>query len=276
MNDISTYVPSTQPEWVERLAKVGLIAKGIVYCLIGVLAFMAALELGNTSTSSADQSGVFKFIGQQSFGRIMLGIIAIGLLSYSLWRLIQAVKDTKNEGTDAKGIGQRLLYAFRGLVYLALAFTAAKIALGGGSSSNSNSNESMVSQLLQQPYGQWLVGFVAVAIAIAAFHQFYLAFSDAYKKKVQAAGLKHETETFMIKFGKFGYIARGVVWLILSYFFLQAALQSDAQEAGGTSSAFRFLEQSSYGSVLLVAVALGMICYGLFMFMQAKYPGTDR
>lgn len=275
MNDISNYVPSARPEWVEQLAKAGLIAKGIVYCLIGVLAFMAALELGSTSTSSADQSGVFKFIVEQTFGKILLGIVALGLLCYSLWRLIQAIQDTKHKGTDAKGVGQRLLYAFRGLVYGALAFTAAKVALGG-SSSNNNSNESLVGQLLQQPYGQWLVGIVAVGIAIAAIQQFYLAFSDEYKKTVQSAGLKHETETFMIKFGKIGYIARGVVWLILSYFFLRAALQSDAQEAGGTASAFKFLEQSSYGSILLGAVAFGMICYGLFMFMQAKYPGTDR
>lgn len=275
MNDISTYVPSARPEWVERLAKAGLIAKGIVYCLIGILAFMAALELGSTSTSSANQSGVFNFIAEQTFGKILLGVIALGLLCYSLWRLIQAIKDTKNKGTDAKGISQRFMYAFRGLVYAALAFTAAKIAIGEGSS-NSNSNESFVSQLLQQPYGQWLVGVVAVVIAIAAFYQFYLALSDEYKKTVESAGLKHETEDFMIKFGKFGYIARGVVWLILSYFFLRAALQSDAQEAGGTSSAFRFLEQSSYGSILLGAVSLGLICYGLFLFMQAKYPGTDR
>lgn len=275
MNDISSYAPSTNPEWVERLAKAGLIAKGIVYCLIGVLAFMAALELGSNSTSSADQTGVFRFIGQQTYGKILLGIVALGLLCYSLWRLIQAIKDTKHEGSDAKGIGKRLSYAFRGLIYGALAFTAAKIALGSGSSS-SNSKESLTSQILQQPYGQWLVGIIAVGIAIAGFYQLYLAFSDEYKKTVESAGLKSETESFMIKFGKFGYMARGVVWLILSYFFLRAALQSDAQEAGGTASAFRFLENSSYGSILLGAVALGLICYGLFMFMQAKYPGTDR
>lgn len=274
MNDLSSYVSTPKPEWVERLAKVGLIAKGIVYCLIGVLAFMAAMELGKNSTDEADQTGVFRFIGEQAFGRVLLGIVVIGLLCYSLWRLIQAVKDTEAKGSDAKGIGYRITYGFRALFYGILAFTAAKVALGG--TTDDGSEQTYTSELLQQPFGPWMVGAVAVGIALTAIYQFYLGFSEKYRKTVEAAGLKDETETFMIRFGKFGFIARGVVWIILSYMFLRAALDSDAQEAGGTSSAFQFLENSAYGSILLGAVALGLVCYGLFMFMQAKYPGTDR
>ena len=75
----------------------------------------------------------------------------------------------------------------------------------------------------------------------------------------------------MIRAGKFGYVARGIVWIIIGYLFMQAALHSNPQEAGGTGSAFQFLEEASYGPFLLGAVAIGLFCYGVFMFMRAKY-----
>ena len=83
--------------------------------------------------------------------------------------------------------------------------------------------------------------------------------------------LKHELEEKMIKAGKFGYMARGVVWFLVGWLFIKAAMENNSQEAGGTGSAFQFLENSSYGSFLLGAVALGLICYGVFMFMRARY-----
>ncbi|WP_262887490.1 DUF1206 domain-containing protein [Pontibacter fetidus] len=253
------------------MARFGLTAKGIVYCLVGILAFMAAFELGGKSEQSSDKSGVFQFILEQNFGRVLLAIVAIGLLCYTVWRFLQAFKDTENKGDNPKGIGVRIRYAFSGFVYGALAFYAAKLVLGNGGGGNGDSRETVAKELLQQPFGQWLVGIVAVGTALAGLHQIYLALSDKYKKHVQSAGLKHEAEAMMIRAGKIGYIARGIVWLIIAYFFLRAALHANPNEAGGSGSAFAFLESSSYGSYMLGAVAIGLLFYGIFMFMRARY-----
>ncbi|MBB6610352.1 DUF1206 domain-containing protein [Pontibacter sp. Tf4] len=250
------------------MARFGLTAKGVVYCLVGILAFMAAFELGGKSTENSDKTGVFQFVMEQSFGKVLLALIAVGLLCYTLWRLIQAIKDPSQ---SAKGIGKRLRYAFSGIVYGGLAFYAAKLVLGSGSGGNSDTRETVARELLQQPFGQWLVGIVAAGTVIAGIYQIYLGVSDKYKKNVQEAGLKHEVESTMIRAGKIGYVARGIVWIIIGYLFLRAALQSDPEEAGGSGSAFTFLENSSYGSFLLGAVALGLICYGVFMFMRARH-----
>ncbi|WP_347158791.1 DUF1206 domain-containing protein [Pontibacter chitinilyticus] len=272
MTTISSHVPSPPPEWVKNLARIGLIAKGVVYCLVGILAFMAAFELGGKSEKNAGKKGVFQFILEQPFGQVLLGIVAFGLFCYCIWRLIEAIKDTERKGNDAKGISVRLRYAFSGLVYGALAFYAAKLVLGsGGSSSGGGSRETLARQLLQQPFGQWLVGILAVGTALAGLYQIYLGLSDKYKKKVQEAGVAHEHEALMIKAGKIGYVARGIVWLVIGYLFLKAALQANANQAGGSDSAFKWLESAWYGSYLLGAVALGLICYGVFMFMRAKY-----
>ncbi|MBF9255548.1 DUF1206 domain-containing protein [Pontibacter sp. 172403-2] len=277
MADIAAHVPAPPPKWVKKFARIGLIAKGVVYCLVGILAFMAAFELGGKSTQDAGKKGVFQFILQQPFGKVLLAIVALGLFCYCIWRLIEAIKDTERKGNDAKGIAVRLRYAFSGLVYGALAFYAAKLVLGSGSSGGGGggSRETMARELLHQPFGQWLVGIVAVGTALAGLYQIYLGLSDKYKEKVQKSGLAHDKEAMMIRAGKIGYVARGIVWIVIGYLFLKAALQANANQAGGSDSAFQWLENSSYGSYILGAVALGLICYGIFMFMRAKYQAIN-
>ncbi|GAB3813920.1 DUF1206 domain-containing protein [Pontibacter rugosus] len=270
MSDISTQVPNPPPAWIENFAKIGLTSKGIVYCLVGIIAFMAAFELQGKTTESAGKAGILKLIQDLPAGNILLAIVALGLLCYTLWRFIQAIKDTERNGSDAKGIGKRLRYLFSGLVYGAFAFLATQMVLGNGGS-NGDSRQTLVTKLLQQPFGQWLVGIVAVATMLIGCYQIYYGYTEKYKKKVSGGGLKHEIEEQMIRAGKIGYVARGVVWLVIGYLFLQAALQSNPQQAGGNTAAFQFLENSSYGSFILGAVAIGLVCYGVFMFMRARF-----
>ncbi|WP_439883047.1 DUF1206 domain-containing protein [Pontibacter sp. MBLB2868] len=272
MTDFTSHVPSPPPKWVENFARFGLTAKGVVYCLVGILAFMAAFELGGSSEQGSDKKGVFQFIENQPFGKWLLGLVALGLACYAIWRFIQGFMDTEDNGTDAKGIGKRIRYIFSGIVYGGLAYLAAKMVFGTSSSGGSGgSRETLASELLKQPFGQWLAGIVAIGIIATGIYQIYYGLSDKYKKKVRHAGLKHDIEEKMIQMGKIGYVARGVVWIVIGYLFLKAAMQSNPEKAGGSGSAFQFLESSSYGSYLLGAVAIGLVFYGIFMFMRAKY-----
>lgn len=271
MTDLTSYVPSPPPQWVENFARFGLTAKGVVYSLIGLLAFMAAFEIGGQSTDDTKRTGVLKTIQDLPAGNVLLGLTAIGLLCYAIWRFIQAIKDTEDKGSDAKGIARRLRYAFSGLVYGGFAFLAARMVLGDSSGSGTDSRETLTAKLLDQPFGQWLVGIVAVGTIAAGIYQIYYGFSEKYKKEVHTSRVQHEAEHLLIRAGKLGYMARGIVWLLIGYLFLQAALKSRASEAGGNSDAFALLENSSYGSFILGAVALGLIFYGVFMFLRAKY-----
>lgn len=273
MKDVAAYVPSAPPAWVKRFAKIGLVTKGIVYCLIGVLAFMAAFDVSGSQTQDASKQGIIRKILEQPFGKILLGLVAIGLLFYAIWRIIEGVKDTENKGHKPKGIASRLGYVFSGFTYGALAFLAAKAALGKDQSQGQDgeSQQTLVQKLLEQPFGQWLALLVGVGIVFLGFRQMYRGWSGSYRKRVQSTGLQHQTEALLIRAGKFGYLARGIVWLLIGYLFIKAALHANPQEAGGTSSAFQFLEGSAYGSWLLGAVAIGLICYGIFMFVRARY-----
>ncbi|WP_299821818.1 DUF1206 domain-containing protein [uncultured Pontibacter sp.] len=275
--NIAPHIPAPPPKWVENFARIGLSAKGVVYCLVGILAFMAAFELGGKSDQNAGKQGVFQFILEQPFGKWLLAVVALGLICYTIWRFIQGFRDSEDKGSGAKGIAMRLRYIFSGLVYGGLAYAAARMVLGQSSGGNGDSRETMAGALLQQPFGQWLVGIVAVVTIGSGLYQLYYGLTDKYKKDLQSTGLKSDIEGKMVRMGKVGYVARGIVWLVIGYMFLKAALDADANEAGGSNQAFKFLENSAYGSFLLGAVAVGLVFYGLFMFMRAKYQpvGTN-
>ena len=121
--------PQTTGGWVETLARFGYATKGVVYVIVGILAVMTAIGAGGSTTGS---SGAIETIAQQPFGRILVGLTALGLIGYVIWRFVQAMMDPEDKGSDAKAIVARIGYAISGIVYAGLAFLAARMALSGG------------------------------------------------------------------------------------------------------------------------------------------------
>ena len=112
--------------WMERLFRLGYAAKGVVYAIIGWLAATAAYGPGGRTTNAR---GALQSLVDRPFGRILLGLVAIGLSGYVLWRFVQAIMDTENRGTDTKGMIVRLIYAGNGSIYAGLAISAVKIVI---------------------------------------------------------------------------------------------------------------------------------------------------
>lgn len=268
---VPSNVMNPRPEWVVRFARIGLMAKGIVYSLVGALAFMAAFEMGGRTEQEAGKTGVFRFLLEQPYGQVLLALVAVGMLCYTLWRFIQAIRGTGQKGNEAKGIGRRIGYAFSGAVYGALAFTAAQLVLGQrNSGGGTDQRQTLARELLAQPFGQWLLGAVAIGTMAMGVYQFYRASTGKYMRKVQEQQLKPEIRKSLVRAGLIGYSARGFVWLIIGYMLLRAAINANFREAGSSTQAFAFVKDNAYGSVLLGILALGLICYGVFMFVRAK------
>lgn len=265
------HVPATRSGWVKQLAKIGLYANGTVYIIIGALAFMAAFEIGGKTTENAGKNNVFSFLIDKPFGKFLVGLIVVGLICYALWRFVQAFMDTERKGTDAKGLAKRAGYAFSGLVYGGLAFSGLKLIQGKDQGNNGNSQQTLAHELLDKSYGAWLLGLIGLITIGLGIYQIYKGISGKYMKKIQGAQIKPEWKKSLERAGKVGYPARGIVWGIIGYLFLKAALNANEQQAGGTEKAFQFLENNMFGSFLLGAVALGLICYGIFMFVRARY-----
>ncbi|HZH01046.1 MAG TPA: DUF1206 domain-containing protein [Flavisolibacter sp.] len=256
----------------KKLAQVGLITKGIVYVLLGVFAFLTAFRLGNNQVESGNKQSVFRWIGDQTAGSLLIGALIIGLTCYALWRIIQGFANTEHKDKDAKGWAYRLRYIFSGLVYLSLAFSAFRFLTKLASNNDGqNTNEQVAGSLLQQPLGQILLGLLALGMAAAGIYQIWFGFSEKYKKYVQDISGASGGKGLLLNSGKIGYIARGLVWLTIGWLFLKAAINARAQEAASTSEAFQFLEAAPYGSYLMGGVGAGLACYGIFSFIRARY-----
>ena len=254
---------------VESFARIGISAKGVVYVLTGVLAFMAAFEIGNKDDAS--QGGVFDAIMHQVFGKILLGILAAGLICYCAWRFLATFKDTENKGSDKKGYLARARYFISGLAYAGLAFSAIRFIFTPVKKGSGNSQKKVAAEILSEPTGQWLLGIAGIVIIIIGLYQIYLSVSGKFKKHVEEGKSSPDGKTMIYRAGWIGYVSRGLVWMIIGWLFIKAAWMSDSNQAGGTNEAFKWIETSSYGSYLLGAIALGLICYGFYMFVRAKY-----
>ena len=258
--------------WVEDLARAGYAAKGIVYIVIGVLATLAASGLGGETT---DSQGALQTIAAQPFGRILLGIVSVGLVGYALWRVVEGVADPNDKGSDPKGLFQRLGYIVSGLAYTGLAFTAFSIVLGSGSG-NGNSRQDWTARLLEQPFGPWLVGLVGCAVIGVGIWQFYDAYKADFCEKLETGKMSQAEKTWVTRIGRIGRTARGITFGIIGGFFIQAAIQYDPSEAQGLSGALSTLAQQPFGPWLLGAVAIGLTAYGIFMLSRARYEQIPR
>ena len=256
--------------WVEKLARFGYAAKGLVYAIVGVLAVMAAFTAGGRTTNT---QGALHTIARQPFGQILLVLVAIGLACYMLWRLIEAWKDPENKGDDAKGIATRFGYVLSGLAYGGLAVNATLLAFGsgGGSSGGSSSKQDWTARLMQQPFGQWLVGIVGAIVIGLGIYRLYEAYKVKFRKKLNIHELDPKQTKWIVNVCRFGIAARGVVFVMLGVFVLQAAYQSDASEVKGLDGALQTLARQPYGKFLLGIVALGLVAYAIYLFVQSRY-----
>ncbi len=138
------------------------------------------------------------------------------------------------------------------------------------SSSGSGGKKDMVSKALENEYGQILVGIAGLIFAGNAIFQFYMAYSGKFREKLEESGLDSTKQKILIRSGKIGFTARGIVGAIIAYLLLKAAWQASATDAGGKTQAFQFLE-NQFGAIVLGVVALGLVSYAIFMFIQARY-----
>jgi hypothetical protein len=256
-----------QRDEFEWLARGGLVARGVVYGIIGVLAVKLALGDGGKATN---QQGALQTIANQSFGKILLILMAIGLAGYAIWRLVRAAIGHGPEDSD--DTKDRVAGAASGLAYAALCFTAIKILAGSGGGGGASSHpDKTTAGVLGWPGGQVIVGIAGLILIGVAFDQA----RKGYKKKFLEQSKTEEMDQRMRKTftwaGVVGHVARAVVFALIGYFLVRAAIDYDPDKAVGLDGALATLGQSSYGPILLGIVAAGLVCFATFSVLDARY-----
>lgn len=261
---------------VVGLARLGYTIKGVVYVVIGFLAILLITGHGGSIT---DQNGALKAIyGSplgEGFGRFLMIVITIGLFGFALWSLVQALFDTEHKGHQAKGIVARVGYAAVAISYALLGIVAFQITASGSpnaSSRNSTSSaQNWTGLLLKQPAGVFLVILVGIAVLCIAAYLFYKAYGATFRKYLNLGTLRSGAQKAAIFMGRFGYAALGIVFTIVGIFLIVAAIKHNPKDARGLDSALIELLRQPFGPWLVGIVALGLIAYGVYSFVEARY-----
>lgn len=249
--------------WVPPMARLGYAAKGVVYLLIGFIAFKAADAAG----SPQGATGALASLRDETGGRLMLMLIALGLLGHVLWRLVQAALDPEHTGKDAKRIAMRLFYLLSAVIYGSLAYTAWQLSRSAQSGSSGGEGQEMwIGKLLGMPAGSWLVMAAGIGVIAYGIHQLIKAARGDVNNHMQ------RTSRAVTMLGRLGTGARGVVLMPIGWFVFNAGRHFSASTAADTEEVLKLLDR---GGVLAI-VGIGLLAYGMHQIAKALYRRIDR
>jgi hypothetical protein len=252
---------------IKALARVGLVAKGVSYAIVGVLALDLALGHGGKATS---RSGALATLAQSGFGKVLLILLACGFAAYALWRLAEAILDHDDDGNDAGGLAKRAGSLARAALYVGLTYTTLKILANSGAHQSQNEEaHHATAVILSWPAGTWLVVLGGLIVGGVGLFNGYRAVTCSFEKRWKSK--EPDARRWGARIGVAGLLARMVVFVLIGIFLVKAALDYKPKDAVGLDGALQRLAAQSYGDVLLGIVAAGLVAYGVFCFVDARY-----
>jgi len=262
-------VAAKTKDWKDPIGRIGLVGQGVVATIVGLLAIRIAM---GDKDEAATSEGAVAWLAQQPFGKFLLVALTVALFALALWRFLCAAMGDPVEGSEPK---DRLKYAVLGVLYLLLAITTLGVTIANWTGDDTEANaesgdegsQQAASTLFDWPAGRWLVGILGVALIGYAGYSFY----KQVMRKEFAERLDADENSWVVRLGEFGYAAQALVYAVIGYFFIQAAIAFRSTTAKGPSGALIELADTTWGKVMLWIIAIGLFAYGVFCIAEAKY-----
>lgn len=261
------------PRWIEGLARVGFVAKGVLYATVGLLTGWAGWRQAGDTT---DTRGALETLSSLPFGSAVLLVIGVGLVGYATWRIVEGIADPDERGSDPKALAVRASLVARGLLHLGLAASAFGIArllprfaqsTGGGG--NGDEPQQATALAFELPAGQWIVLGVAVGIGGYGLYQVYRGIAAKLNRNVDRGDAEREVGAWVIAVSRVGIAARGLVFAAVAWMLGLAALRHDSSEAGGLDQALQVFR--NLGRWPFIAIGAGLVAYAVYQFLSARY-----
>ena len=248
-------------DWLERLGRAGLAAQGLSYGLVGVLALKLAFGVGGGRATS--RQGAFQSLAHDRFGKAVLIGLATGFVGYAAWRFANALLDRKGRGDGPPGLAKRAGELAKGLVYAGLTWSVIQVLLTSHPSGGNQQQET--AGVFGWPGGRWIVLAAGLTILGFAGWNVYRGVTRKFEEQLE------RTPGWVKPLGVIGLGARGVVFAVIGWFMIKAALDFNAKQAVGIGGALAKLAQAPYGAVVLGATAAGLLVFAAFCLAQARY-----
>lgn len=250
------------------LVRAGFLARAIIYGVIAALALALSDGVG-VRPASANPQGALALIVTAPLGRVALGVISTALLAYAVWKLIQCARGRGPEGGGGPKVRDRVANLGGGLSYLA--FFAVSIAVLSGSAGNGAAQpKRTAAELLGVPGGELLLGIAGIALVGVSVYQAFDAVRGnfANDNKIEQMSLAGWRAFMLI--GRVGLLVRAVIFSLIGYFLVRAAIELHAGTAVGVNGALAHVAQA-FGAWMLAFLAVGLLTFSAFSLLEARY-----
>jgi hypothetical protein len=258
---------------LENLARVGLIAYGVVHLLVAWLALQ--LAWGGGSGESADQSGAMSTVAESPVGKPLLWVIAIGLIALAVWQAAEVLRWRQGWSASGKTRTKALRKSGKAIVkaviYISLAVLAIRFATGGGQSS-SQQQQQTTAGVFDWPAGQFLVGAAGLILIGSGAYHVYKGVTKRFLKEIDTSEASPKATRLVTRLGQVGFPGKGVALAGVGALLVWAAVTFDPSKAQGLDGALRSILDLPFGQILLTLVALGIAAFGAYLFVRARYP----
>jgi hypothetical protein len=249
------------------LARAGLAARGVMYVLVGIIAVQVAL---GSSHQQADRAGAVRLVAATPFGFVALWLLVVGFAGMTLWRLSEAAWGVA--GPDGHKATKRLASLGRAIFYAFVTWGILKFALGiGGPSSSDKQSQDLTAAALKVQSGQAIVAIAGIVVIAAGLYVMYRAYKRKFLKHLRFGSASPTTRRTVMRLGQIGGIARGAVFATVGIFLIIAAQDANPRQAKGIDSALRALAHTPLGPWLLIAVAAGLVTFGVYSWCEARW-----
>jgi hypothetical protein len=252
-----------ESEPVGWLARFGFAGRGLVYLVLGVLAVQVAVG----HSARADKNGALASIKDKPFGSVLLVVLAISFAGYAVWRLLDGVVGHREED-GAKRLGKRVASFARGLVYAGLAFTTARFVV---SPAGGDKTEPLTARVMGMTGGRTVVGLVGAGLVVGGLYMAYRGVREKFLKRLDLASAGPALRGAVKAIGVVGLVGRGLVLALVGGFLVQAAWTFDPDKAKGLDASLKSLADAPFGRVLLALAAVGLLAFGLWSWVEARY-----
>jgi hypothetical protein len=252
--------------WFDRYARFGYAAKGASWGVLGLI--VLRLAVGETG-EQADFYGALAEIDDQPLNTMLLVILAVGLLGYAGWRVVQGGLDVEGEGKDAVGLMKRVSYIGVGLWYGVFGVYTVGILAGWSTDGEEEELRDWTAEVLAWPAGEWLVGAAGAVVIATGLVELYYAFTAKFEIEIGDTDRGWFERACVLCTGWYGHAARGVVYSAAGFFAVRAAVEFDPDEARGLAETFRELLSQPHGGWIVGFIGAGFVAFGAYCVLLA-------